>query len=787
MKAQASLEQLVVIATSLAFVSIAFYIAASYSADSAKIAQARDAVDRLVGSADHVYALGPNSKEYVSVYLPEDLAGTNVSGKSISTRVYTTGGSTDVFASSKADLVGSLPRYRGRQRILVEYLQSGKVRIGEAGLSCSPSTLTKAINAGESASDSITIANTADYNITGINASLSGGDGLLSIGTPPASLLEGGNGSLSVSYSIPAGYASGVHGAIVTVESGNDGSCTSQITININGVINCANLCAAQGYTAGSCRAAAQDCVANGEDYRPENDATCDAGAPKCCCWPSADEQGPLVTAMNSTQNATTSTNVSVNITCDDTTRGSSYIKGADIQLDFGAWTPASPTSGAFSTAVVQGAYAQFGQLPAGQHIAIARCTDTSNKTGPVAYHYFNVTMGDEIGPIVTMMNHSDPYPTTLANITEMGTATELYTGNANIAECYVKVDHGDWLAVPAADGAYNSPTESFSYNIGQMVTGMHSVYGYCIDALGNMGGIHNDTFGVSAADMMLIMDRSGSMAWTITNASDISEHSTGSSSFTLVKSLTVAVKNGDSANVTVEMYASKSGCTAAFEARVGGVVIASGSRTSTSYGAVIAPVDVTNYSAPYTVDLYMKKIYGSSCTVYNRNFNLWQLPTKMVSAQRAANTFVDLVSNSSQMGLVSYSGSASTVRTLALMNSTANRTALKNSINGLVPSGSTCIECGLDNAVNELISSRGRYPEAVRVAILLTDGVGNVGDSVAGAVYARDNNVKVFTIGLGDDVDPTELTNIALLTYGKYYYAPDDATLQYIYQHIGE
>jgi secreted protein with Ig-like and vWFA domain len=71
-------------------------------------------------------------------------------------------------------------------------------------------------------------------------------------------------------------------------------------------------------------------------------------------------------------------------------------------------------------------------------------------------------------------------------------------------------------------------------------------------------------------------------------------------------------------------------------------------------------------------------------------------------------------------------------------------------------------------------------------VAILLTDGQGNVGDSVAGAVYCRDRNVTVYTIGFGDDVDETELTNIALLTHGEYYYAPNAETLDAIFQNIG-
>ena len=158
-----------------------------------------------------------------------------------------------------------------------------------------------------------------------------------------------------------------------------------------------------------------------------------------------------------------------------------------------------------------------------------------------------------------------------------------------------------------------------------------------------------------------------------------------------------------------------------------------------------------------------------------------------MRASQDSAKTFVDITDNSSQVGLVSYATTATTVRTLRNMSSTANKADIKSAIDSLVATGNTCIECGLDNSVVELISSRARYPEAVRVAILLTDGQGNVGTSINGAVYARQNNVVVYTIGFGGDVNAVELTNIALLTGGKYYFAPDEETLRYIYQHIGQ
>ena len=193
MKAQASLEQLVVIAIGLALISFTVYFAINYSTDSTRITQAKDAVERLAASADHVYSLGPNSKEYVTIYLPEDLISASINGRNIILKVPTAGGATDVYATSKAVLTGSFPQYRGKQDVQVEYLPSGKVMIGEAGLSCLPSTLTRAFDAGGNGTDSIMITNTAGYNITGINASVAG-SGIVSIGSPPASLALGRNG-----------------------------------------------------------------------------------------------------------------------------------------------------------------------------------------------------------------------------------------------------------------------------------------------------------------------------------------------------------------------------------------------------------------------------------------------------------------------------------------------------------------------------------------------------------------------------------------------------------------
>ena len=91
------------------------------------------------------------------------------------------------------------------------------------------------------------------------------------------------------------------------------------------------------------------------------------------------------------------------------------------------------------------------------------------------------------------------------------------------------------------------------------------------------------------------------------------------------------------------------------------------------------------------------------------------------------------------------------------------------------------------------------------RVMILLTDGVANAGvlSPIKAAQYAKDQNIKIYAIGLGpqpngqsisgifwqmqhaNDLDEKSLKKIALMTHGQYFRATDAKSLSSIYQMI--
>lgn len=97
--------------------------------------------------------------------------------------------------------------------------------------------------------------------------------------------------------------------------------------------------------------------------------------------------------------------------------------------------------------------------------------------------------------------------------------------------------------------------------------------------------------------------------------------------------------------------------------------------------------------------------------------------------------------------------------------------------------------------------------PNKGRIIILLTDGANNSGvlAPLKAAELARDDNIKVYTIGLGAradtktfnglflsmnasaDLDEKTLKSIANMTHGRYFRATNMASLQAIYQAINQ
>ena len=180
-----------------------------------------------------------------------------------------------------------------------------------------------------------------------------------------------------------------------------------------------------------------------------------------------------------------------------------------------------------------------------------------------------------------------------------------------------------------------------------------------------------------------------------------------------------------------------------------------------------------------------------------------WDSPSRLSRAKDAANSFLGNLGANDQSALVSYASGASTDKELD--NNHIDDLPVfstKVAVNALAAVGGTNIGEAIDFANQELGSNRVN-PQAVRAAILLTDGrptcpvihpgypicgyIEDAGDITYAEDKAAEADYKIFTIGLGSDVNEIMLQNIAAMTGAEYYFAPDGDDLEGIYDQISQ
>ncbi len=746
-KAQVSMEFLSVLAMSLVVILVIAVLAQQQINTLQQQKNAQDTQNSLLdlsSAAKSVYSQGEGSRQLVYVNLPSDYDpnGSVVGNNSITLK----SAGTDYVALENFAVHGYLPQTSGMQWVWV-VSEGDWVRIGEAMMEFDKNSIFLVMNSNSTASYSFSVTNVWTSGIN-ISTTTTWANSDVSMSGVPASISLPANNSHAINLQFSSSSnSSGIYSGQIVFLAKDANNLTDNVDIPVT-----------------------VEVVASGQQP-----------------YPTSDIQGPLIVDIYQAPTpAVLGQPLAIYVNATDSMTGNSTITGCQIDADnANNWHSMLPVDGAYNSPTELSVFNYTSGFDLGPHTVRAKCTDFYNNTGPTAYYYFNVSQADTLGPIVIQMTHPTN-PTTLSNITLGGIATDVYTGDSNVSGCSVKVgNNGAWYPAAAFGSPWNtSATQNFTFNAGPFLVGNYNVYYQCMDSLGNIGGIYNDSFGVVDVDLMLAIDQSGSMVWTFTNASSASAVNAASTGWSNVENITVPVTSGNMANLTVAVKASTANCLVSYNATINGATVGTGNTTSTSYTTITSSINVASYQAPYVLTLWLKR-NASGCTAYNDFLSVTQLPYKENAVEASADTFLNVSGNNIQAGLVTFSTTATTVQTLALMTP-ANQAALYASINGLpTPTGSTCLQCGLQNACAELVSSRSR-PTANKVAVLLTDGVENVGNAIDGAEYCRANNVTVYTIGIGGDVNDTELTDIALLTYGNYYFAPNAATLTAIFDSIG-
>ena len=159
-----------------------------------------------------------------------------------------------------------------------------------------------------------------------------------------------------------------------------------------------------------------------------------------------------------------------------------------------------------------------------------------------------------------------------------------------------------------------------------------------------------------------------------------------------------------------------------------------------------------------------------------------WQ---PMQKVKQASNPFTNQLGSNVQLALVSYSTSATLDVPL-----TTDFNSVQDAVDLLEPDGYTDIGGAIYTARDELINNgREGAPKAI---VLISDGVPNAADgtlywfssypttyALGAAQNAADNGIIIFSVAYGANADHDLMEDIADITGGQYYNAPDETQLQ--------
>lgn len=166
--------------------------------------------------------------------------------------------------------------------------------------------------------------------------------------------------------------------------------------------------------------------------------------------------------------------------------------------------------------------------------------------------------------------------------------------------------------------------------------------------------------------------------------------------------------------------------------------------------------------------------------------------PTRLDAAKTAADNFISKLSSRTSVGVVSFSGASYIEQPM-----TTDLTAVQNAIDNIQVRrvGGTDIGGAIVTGTNLLLSQNtltNGVLDKGRVMILLTDGQSNVGTPVPeGITYAQQNQMRIFTVGVGttqggsfldsnatSTLDQASLRQIASQTKGEYFRASSAQSL---------
>lgn len=97
---------------------------------------------------------------------------------------------------------------------------------------------------------------------------------------------------------------------------------------------------------------------------------------------------------------------------------------------------------------------------------------------------------------------------------------------------------------------------------------------------------------------------------------------------------------------------------------------------------------------------------------------------------------------------------------------------------------GGTHIQSGLRSANNALVHANAR-PWAVKVIVLMTDGLRDAGDEISEARRLARDGIMIFTVTFAQEANQARMVTVANLGGGKHYHATNAASLSAVFRDI--
>ena len=169
--------------------------------------------------------------------------------------------------------------------------------------------------------------------------------------------------------------------------------------------------------------------------------------------------------------------------------------------------------------------------------------------------------------------------------------------------------------------------------------------------------------------------------------------------------------------------------------------------------------------------------------------------PSRIQAARTAAQDLINGLPKTAKVGIVSFARDVHVA-----LAPTADRKAIKGSLQRLTLSGGTALGPAIDHALASLKASHSQVKG--RAIVVISDGKSTEGkrSPLAAAKAAKAAGVRVYTVSLGTaggtvkeagktvpvPPDPTTLRRVAAATGGKFFRAADATSLHNAYRTIG-